>query len=122
MRSETYLHIVASELEVRDPPVINLLCPLAPPFDSHVLLSRHELVDNQMLQSDLSSQLANPVHQVLPLAMDNFRNIVEVAFDLLVLPLHLVDLLLLDIKFVLLAAEVLMQIQLDVFLSNQLLL
>jgi hypothetical protein len=75
-----------------------------------------------MLQSDLTSQLANPVHQVLSLAMDYFRNVVEVAFDLLVLPLHLVDLLLLDIKFVLLAAEVLMQIQLDVLLCNQLLL
>lgn len=54
--------------------------------------------------------------------MDYFRNVVEVTFDLLVLPLHLVDLLLLDIKFVLLAAEVLMQIQLDVLLCNQLLL
>ena len=49
--------------------------------------------------------------------MDDFCNVVKVAFNLLVLSLYLIDLLLFNIKFILLTTEILMQIKFNVLFS-----
>jgi hypothetical protein len=110
------LHIVARELQIRNDPVINLIRPLGSAFNPHVLLGRHELVDNQVFEPDLPCQFSNSVHQVFPLSVDHIRNIVQVPLNLRILPLNLVNLLFLNIQFILLGTEVLMQVNFVVLL------
>ena len=50
--------------------------------------------------------------------MDHLCNVIEVALSLLILPLNLIYLLLLNIELILLATEVLMQVNFNVFLSH----
>jgi hypothetical protein len=54
--------------------------------------------------------------------VDYLGYVVKVALNLLVLSLNLVNLLLFNVEFVLLATKVLVQIQFDVLLRNQFLL
>jgi hypothetical protein len=75
-----------------------------------------------VFKSDLTSQLPDSVHQIFPLPVDYLGYVVKVALNLLVLSLNLVNLLLFNVEFVLLATEVLVQIQFDVLLRNQFLL
>lgn len=75
-----------------------------------------------MFESDLSGQLADTVHQVLTLSVDHLSDVIKVRLRVLVLPLHLINLLLLNIKFVLLARKVLMQVDLHILFGLKLLL
>lgn len=94
---------------------MNLVSPLTAPLNPHVFLGRHELINDQVFESDLTSQLTDAVHQILPLTMNHLSNIVQVRFCLLVLSGHLVDLLLLDVEFILLARKVLVKVDFDIF-------
>lgn len=95
--------VVASELQIRDNPVVQVITPFRSALNSHVFLGWHELINNQVLESDLSGELTNTVHQVFALTVDHLCDVVEVRLRVLVLSLHLVDLLLLNIKLILLA-------------------
>ena len=70
------LHIVAGVFEVGNHPIVEFFGPLSTPLDPHVLLRRHELVNDQVFESNFAGQLANTVHQVLSFAVDVLRNIV----------------------------------------------
>ena len=75
-----------------------------------------------MFQSDLSGKFSNSIHKIFPLSMDNFRDIIQVSFGLLVLTPNLIDLLVLWFKFFLFAAVILTKIHFYVLFSLQLLL
>jgi len=72
--------VVACELNVGDSPVVQLVRPLSTSLDLHVLLSRDELVDDQVLQSDLAGQFSDTVHQVFALSVDDFLHVLHLVF------------------------------------------
>jgi hypothetical protein len=67
-----YLHVVTGKFDVGNSPVIHLVSPLGASLNLHVLLSRDELVDDQVLESNLASEFSDTVHQVFALTMDHF--------------------------------------------------
>ena len=116
------LHVVASEFKIGDDPVVDFVGPFASPLDPHVLLRWHKLVDNQVFEPYFPCELTNSVHQVLALSVNNVSDVVKVSLRLLVLAPNLVYLLVLRLKLILFAAEVLSQIYFDVLLRLKFLL
>jgi len=117
-----YLHVVASVFGVRNDPVVDGVGPISTSFDLHVLLSRNELVDDQVLQPNLTSQLSDTLHQVFSLVVNNVSDIVELALGLLVLGPHFVNVLILLLKLLLLGRELLSQVDLHFLLRGNFLL
>jgi hypothetical protein len=57
-----YLHVVASVLNIRDNPIISLVFPVRSCLNLHVLDGGDELINNQVLKTDLAGQLPNAIH------------------------------------------------------------
>jgi len=114
--------VVAGVLEVRDHPVVYLVSPFAAPFNPHVFLRRHELIDNQMFKADLASEFPDPIHEVLPFAVDDVADVIKLTLGLPVFSPNLVDLSILTLKFFLLIAVVLPQIDFDLLFRLEFLL
>jgi len=49
------LDVVASELHVREGPIVHILRPFGTTLDTHVLEGGDKLVDQEVLQADLTS-------------------------------------------------------------------
>lgn len=115
------LDIVAGEFGVEDAPVVGLIAPHSAAFDPLVLVSRNELVDDQVLHTDLACQFTDTLHEVLAFAMDDLLHIVKLTADLADLRRDLHDFLRLDVKLLLLGGKVLLQSQLLLLLLLDLL-
>ena len=74
-----YLHIVASVFDVGNEPVVLLGAPLGTRLNLHVLDGGDELVDDEVLKTDLSCELSDPVHKIFSLAMDHLSNVIKLA-------------------------------------------
>lgn len=86
------LHIVSSEFDVWNDPVVDFVLPAGPRFHLHVLHSRDELIDNEVLETDFSRQLSNTVHQILPLTMHDLCNVVQLVLGHAIAGLNTLDL------------------------------
>ena len=75
-----------------------------------------------MFEPDFSGKLSDSIHQIFSLSMNNFGNIVQITFCLLILPPDLVNLLILLLKFILFTAEILSEIHLNILFCLELLL
>lgn len=69
--------IVASVLNIWNDPIVDFISPLSSPLDTHVLVRRDELVDDQVLHSDFPSKLPDTIHQVLSLTMDDLLHVFQ---------------------------------------------
>jgi hypothetical protein len=88
-------NVISGELDIGQSPVIYVIGPLGTPFDAHVLERRYELINQEVLQADLSRQLANTIHQVLSFTMNLILKVIEFVSFLDDFPLYLIALLLL---------------------------
>ena len=75
-----------------------------------------------MFEPDFSCKLSDSIHQIFSLSMNNFGNIVQITFCLLILPPDFVNLLILLLKFILFTAEILSEIHLNILFCLELLL
>jgi len=57
-----YLHVVTGVLNIRDDPVIGLVFPVRSCLNLHVLNRGDELINNQVLEPDLTGQLPDAIH------------------------------------------------------------
>ena len=117
-----YLQNIASVLDIRDEPVVLIGGPLGPRLNLHILHRRNELVNDQVLQTDLASQLPDAVHEVLALAMDDLRDVIELVLGHAVACLHPLRLLVDLLQLFLLRAEVFLQLHPHVLFGCQVLL
>ena len=116
-----YLQNITSVLHVWNKPVILFGCPFGARLDLHVLHRRDKLINDQMLQADLSRQLSDAIHEVLPLTMDNLSDVVELVLCHSVTSLDSLGLLIDLLKLFLLRGEILLQLHFHVLLRGQVL-
>ena len=116
-----YLQNVSGVLNVRDEPVVLFGGPLGPRLDLHVLHRWNELINNQMLQTDLSSQLSDAIHEILPFSVNDLSDIIEFILGHAVARLDSLRLLVDLFELFLLGGEVLLELHLHVLLCGQVL-
>ena len=75
-----------------------------------------------MLESDLSSQVPDPIHEVLPLSVDDILYVLELCLRHVIPSLDTIDLHIGISELVLLGAEVLLELDLQVLLLRNFLL
>ena len=109
-------------MNVGNEPVVLIGSPLSARLNLHVLHRRDELVDDQVLEPDLARQLANSVHEVLALAVDHLRDVIQLILSHAEAGLHSRHLLIDLLELLLLRREVLSQLQLHSLLGLQVLL
>ena len=119
--STKYLQNISGVLDVRDEPVVLFGGPLGPRLDLHVLHGWNELIDDQMLQTDLSSQLSDAIHEILPFSVNDLSDIIELILGHAVARLDSLSLLVDLFEFFLLGGEVLLELHLHVLLGSQVL-
>ena len=71
---------------------MKVFAPFTSSLNSHVLLGGLELVNDQVLESNLASQISDTVHQIFALAVNNVRDVLKLALGFVVLAPDLVDL------------------------------
>lgn len=103
------LDSVASVLDVGNQPIVFVRRPLSACLNLHVLDGRDELIDDQVLESDLTGQFTDAVHEVLTLTMDDFTNVIKLVLSHDVARLHTLCLSVDFLKLFLLRGEVLAQ-------------
>ena len=116
------LEDVASEFNVGDEPVVSVGLPFGACLNLHVLDSWNELVDDEMLEADLSSELSDTIHEVFSLTMDDLSDVVELVLGHAEASLDTLRLILDFFELLLLRGEILSQLQLHSLLRLQILL
>ena len=114
--------VVASELHVRETPVVHVLVPLSSSLDPHILEGGDELVDQQMLQPDFPRQLTDSIHEVFSLSVDFLLQVVQLIASLDHFAGKLLGQLLFNLEFILLRGVSLFNIKPLLILSFKLLL
>lgn len=89
-----------------------MLGPISAPLDLHILLGGYKLVDDQVLESDLTGELSNAVHEIFTFSMDNITDVIKFALSLLITAPDLVDVLVFLLKLFPLVGEFLPEINL----------
>lgn len=74
---DQYLHSVASIFNVWNQPVVFIGRPLGSCLNLHVLDRWNELINDEMLEPDLTGKLPDAVHEILTLAMNYLRNVIK---------------------------------------------
>jgi hypothetical protein len=119
--SARHVHVVARVLKVGDHPLVDLIRPLSTTLKLHVLQRWNELIDDQVLQTDLSRQLSDPVHQVFTLLMDHLSEVFDLSLGMLEAASYSVGFLVNVCDFLLNRAELLFDVKFHLLLLGQLL-